>query len=82
MKKLIILLLAFQQCISFGQNAPCVNDVSTDPNAPSNSNLPNDNHPDVEYDLLFLNHFNWVPFNQSGTLSDLQTTGGWVNGIG
>ena len=36
MKKILLFVIAIQQLISFGQNSPCVNDVSTDPENPFN----------------------------------------------
>ena len=75
MKKFLIIIFSINLSLGFGQNTSCVNEVSTSPTSPNNLNLPNDNHPDVAYDSLFLNHFNWIPFSPSGSLGDLQTTG-------
>jgi hypothetical protein len=58
-----------------GSNDPCINKVSTNHEEPYNNALPND--PNSQgYNDLFINHFNWIPFNQnSGNLGDLQTNG-------
>lgn len=73
MKKLLLFLIVIHQLYGFGQNSPCVNEVSTNPENPTNSNLPNETVTD--YDLRFLNEFNWIPFNGAGNLGDLQTVG-------
>ncbi|RYM35504.1 hypothetical protein ERX46_00515 [Brumimicrobium glaciale] len=74
MKRIVLIIFCIVGCHCLSQNAPCLNNVSTDPKAPSNTNLPNDIHPVVSYDLLFLNNFNWIPFSPAGGLSDLQTS--------
>jgi hypothetical protein len=51
----------------------CINEVSTNPDAPTNSNLPNSTIPG--YDQLFLNKFDWIPRNSAGNIVDLQTIG-------
>lgn len=73
MKKLILILIVILHSYIFGQNSPCVNGVSTNPENPYNSNLPNETVPG--YHQRFLNRFNWIPFNAAGNLGDLQTVG-------
>jgi hypothetical protein len=55
-----------------GQQNPCINEVSTDPDAPTNLNLPNETSPG--YDQYFLNNFDWIPRNSSGNFMNLTTT--------
>ena len=74
-RKILILLLALQPCLSYGQNSPCVNNVSTNPDDPTNSNLPLDTVSNTAFDLLFLNNFDWIPFGSQNNLMDLETTG-------
>jgi hypothetical protein len=54
-----------------GQQNPCINEVSTDPDAPTNLNLPNETSPG--YDQYFLNNFDWVPRTSSSNLAKYQT---------
>lgn len=75
MKKILFIIILLQQWTSLSQNSPCVNNVSTDPNSPFNSNLPIDTLTGVVYDSLFLNDFDWIPFNSFGNFADLETIG-------
>ncbi|MDX1651086.1 MAG: T9SS type A sorting domain-containing protein [Brumimicrobium sp.] len=76
---LLINVFAFLSVIQintlYGQQNedPCTNEVSTNHENPTNSNLPNEIEPG--YDIRFLNSFNWIPFNSAGNLEDLQTVG-------
>ncbi|PWH85611.1 hypothetical protein [Brumimicrobium oceani] len=60
MKTIATILLTLMSFTMWAQNFPCINNVSTNPNSPTNSNLPNDIHPMVSYDVLFLNNFDWI----------------------
>ena len=59
MKTIATILLTLMSFIMWAQNFPCINNASTNPNSPTNSNLPNDINSNG-YDALFLNHFDWI----------------------
>ncbi len=54
---LIVWLLIAFAFINHAQELPCVNEVNTDPNNPTNSSLPLENN---NPDFRFLNGFDWV----------------------
>lgn len=57
--------------IMFGQY-PCVNEVSTDPNMPTNNSLPGFPSTSNLFPELYLNNFNWYD-NTSGVLNQYPT---------